>query len=112
MLFPTGSFACNPKFGSSSRMLRLSERERDTIHGLIVSLRKSSRMMTSLSRGEFHNNTTKRIGFDPHIMIDEVVTLKWCPSRHKSAKTDECHDVTEEDGASSNTPKRSSLKLN
>jgi len=87
-------------------------RERVTINGPIVSLRKSSRMMNSLSGGEFHNNAMKRVGFDPHITIDEAVTLKWCPSSRKSAKTDECHDVTEEDCASSNTPKRSSLKPN
>ena len=69
-------------------------------------------MMTSLSGGECNNHTMKRVGFDPHVTTEEAMTLKWRPSSHMSAKTDECHDATEEDGASSNTPKRSVLKPN
>ena len=60
---------------------------------------KSSRMMTSLNGGECHNLTMKIVGCNPHVTTSKAATLMWCPS-----DLDECHDVTEEDGASTKTP--------
>ena len=73
-----------------------------------ILLRKSSRTMTSLSGGECHNRTKKRVGCDSHIeidkSIDKSVILKWRPSNYTLVKIDKCHDVTEEEDGSSNTP--------
>lgn len=46
----------------------------------------------------------KSVGCDPHIEASKAAILKWHPSGHTRAKIDKCHDATEEDGASSNTP--------
>ena len=63
----------------------------------------SSRTMTRLSGRECHNLTMKRVGFHPHVATREATTLKWChPATWEGL--DECHDATEENGASSNTP--------
>ena len=53
-----------------------------------------------------HNYTKKRVGCDPHYKTSKTATLKWCPFNRTRDKRDEFHDVTEEEDASSNTPKR------
>ena len=46
-----------------------------TIHDAIVPLKKSSRMITSLSEGECHNHTMKIVDYDLYTQIDKVATL-------------------------------------
>ena len=45
----------------------------------------------------------KRVGCYPHVTTREAATLKWRPSQPREG-LEECHDATEENGASSNTP--------
>ena len=53
-----------------------------------------------------HNHTMKRVGCDFHIETSKAATLKWSSFGQSRAKTYECHDATEEDGASSNITSR------
>ena len=46
----------------------------------------------------------KRVGCDPHLMTSKLAPLKRRSSGHMRANIEECHDVIEEDDASSNTP--------
>ena len=50
------------------------------------------------------SHTMKRIGCDLYVATSKETTLKWHPSNNARVKTDECHDVTKENGASSNAP--------
>ncbi|KAG7010973.1 hypothetical protein SDJN02_27771, partial [Cucurbita argyrosperma subsp. argyrosperma] len=53
-----------------------------------------------------YNDTMKRVGCDFHVEMSKAATLKWSSFGQSRAKTYECYDATEEDGASSNITSR------
>ena len=51
-----------------------------------------------------HNHYMKRVGCNSYVETNKAMTLKWRSSNHTRVKTYECHNESEEDCASSNTP--------
>ena len=51
-----------------------------------------------------NNHIMKRVGCDPHVETCKAATLKRCPFGHVWTNIEECHELIEEDGESSNTP--------